>query len=331
MSWPDSRLLRWTPTHVVPSSDGTGLAVEVLGDGHDGPSVVFCHGWTLTSRSWHYQRMLAERYRLVLWDQRGHGESEPGPRDHRTIDQLGDDLHAVLQATCTDREVVLVGHSMGGMTIMSLAGGHPDVIGPWVRAVALVDTSAAYEDLTLGLPGPLVGIARNQFARQMEMMATDPAKAAHARRAGTRASKAVAKFLNYGRGVDARLVDYVEALSSSTPVEVVGDFYATLAAHDKLAALDAFARVPALVVVGEKDRLTPVSQSRTIAAAVPGSRLMVLDGAGHSTMLERPNDVNAALYDLVAGVAQHRGAPVLEHPSAPAPTTRSLVAAEVAS
>jgi pimeloyl-ACP methyl ester carboxylesterase len=331
MSWPDPRLLRWTPTQVVPSDDGTGLAVEVLGDDHRGPTVVFSHGWTLSSRSWYYQRFLAERYRLVLWDQRGHGESEPGPREHRSIDQLGEDLHAVLAATCSGRDVVLVGHSMGGMTIMSLAASHPEVIGPWVRAVALVDTSAAYEDLTLGLPAPIVRVVERGFRAQMDMMRTNPVKAERARRAGTRGSRWLAKFLNYGAGVDPRLVAFAEAMTSATPVEVVGDFYATLSTHDKLAALSTLAAVPTLVIVGEKDRLTPVSQARTIAAAIPGSRLLELAGAGHSTMLERPNDVNAALYDLVAGVAQHRDAAVLDHPAGPSPTQAALIDAGIAS
>src|SRR4051812_45356217 len=79
MSWPDPAHLRWTPTLRVPSDDGTEIAVEILGDGHPGPSVVFIHGWTFSSRSWHYQRMLAERYRLVLMDHRDQARPAPGP------------------------------------------------------------------------------------------------------------------------------------------------------------------------------------------------------------------------------------------------------------
>ena len=129
MSWPDPRRLRYTPTLRVPADDGTEIAVEILGDGHPGPTFVFTHGWTFSSRSYHYQRMLAERYRLVLMDHRGHGESDLGPRENRTVDQIGRDLGAVIEATCKDRDVILVGHSMGGMTIMSLAAHDPDLFG----------------------------------------------------------------------------------------------------------------------------------------------------------------------------------------------------------
>lgn len=312
MSWPDSRLLRWTPTLTVASSDGTRLAVEVLGDGHPGPTVVFSHGWSLSSRSWWYQRMLAERYRLVLWDQRGHGESEPGPREHRTIDQLGHDLHAVLSATCDGRDVVLVGHSMGGMTIMSLAAAHPEVLGPWVRGVALLDTAAKREEIGLGLPPAVARCADRALGRALDAAVADPARVAQRLRPGSRLSVAIARFLNYGPHVDRRLSRFAEAMTSATPFEVVADFGATLGTHDKEAALAAFAAVPTVVVVGDRDRLTPPHQARAIAAAVPGSRLVELTGAGHSTMLERPNDVNSILYDLVERVAQGSDAPHLE-------------------
>jgi pimeloyl-ACP methyl ester carboxylesterase len=301
MSWPDHRLLRWAPTMMVPSDDGTRLAVEVLGDGHPGPSIVFVHGWTLSSRSWHYQRMLAERHRLVLMDHRGHGESEPGPRAHRTVAQLGHDLHAVLAAAGGGRDVILVGHSMGGMTIMSLAASHPEVFGTTVKGVALLDTSAARQpDDTLGLPRPVARVASKLWAATLAMMSEDPARAERTRRSGSRVSVALSRWLNFGTGADRRLSRFTEALSAATPAEVVGDFWKSLDAHDLLRALPVIGRVPTLVLVGERDRLTPPAHSRIIAGSVPGARLVELRGAGHSAMLEQPEQVNAALRDLIA-------------------------------
>src|SRR4051794_41678009 len=114
MSWPDPARLRWTPTLRVPSDDDTEIAVEILGDGHPGPTIVFTHGWTFSSRSWHYQRMLAERYRLVLMDHRDHGESGMGPREHRTIDQIGRDLAAGFPPAGAGRGGVVGGGPRGG-------------------------------------------------------------------------------------------------------------------------------------------------------------------------------------------------------------------------
>ncbi len=301
MSWPDPNHLRWTPTMRVPSDDGTELAVEILGDNHPGPTLVFLHGWTFSSRSWHYQRMLAERHRLVLMDHRDHGESGTGPREHRTIEQVGRDLYAVLQATCSGRDVVLVGHSMGGMTIMALAAEHADLFGSQVKGVALLDTSAKRpEEHTFGLRGPLATLFLKQWSSSLALMVSDPEKAERARRSGSAVSVWLSGFLNLHRKSDKRLARFTEAMSAATKAQVVGDFWVDLDVHDKLKALEALADVPTLVIVGVADRLTPVSDSRIIAAAVPGSRLLELDRAGHCAMLERPEAVNAALLDLAA-------------------------------
>jgi pimeloyl-ACP methyl ester carboxylesterase len=300
MSWPDTSRLRWTPTLRVPSDDGTEIAVEILGDGHPGPTVVFTHGWTFSSRSWHYQRMLAERWRLVLMDHRDHGESGSGPRENRTVDQIGRDLAAVLDATCAGREVVLVGHSMGGMTIMSLAAQQPERFGAQVKGVALVDTSGRREpDETFGLRGPLAKPFLAQWKSALALMVSDPDKAERARRSGSAVSVAISRFLNLGRRSDKRLARFTEAMSAATKAQVVGDFWLTLDTHDKLDALKVLADIPTLVIVGDRDRLTPPKNARAIAAAVPGSQLLELHGAGHCTMLEQPAAVNGALFDLV--------------------------------
>ena len=117
---------------VVPvvASDGTALHVEVedppqgsIADREDdGLTVIFCHGYALEEDSWHYQRRdLRALGRLVFWDQRSHGRSGRGPAENATIDQLGRDLAAVIEATATTGPIILVGHSMGGMTVMSYA------------------------------------------------------------------------------------------------------------------------------------------------------------------------------------------------------------------
>jgi pimeloyl-ACP methyl ester carboxylesterase len=303
MSWPDARILRWTPTLRVPADDGVEIAVEILGDGHPGPTLVFVHGWTFSSRSWHYQRMLAERRRLVLVDHRDHGESGRGPRENRTVDQVGRDLYAVLRATCADRDVVLVGHSMGGMTVMALAAEHPELFGSQVKAVALLDTSAARDHSdAFGLRGPLAKTFTKNWATQLALMVADPAKAEGTRRSGSAISVAVSRFLNFGKKPDRRLTRFTEAMSAATPAEVVGDFWLTLDAHDKRAALATLGDVPTLVVVGDRDRLTAPAHARAIAAAVPGAKLLEVRGAGHVPMLEQPEVVNAALIELVESV-----------------------------
>ena len=123
---------------VIPltSFDGTELYVEVdeAPNAVDDLTIVFAHGFTLNQDAFHYQRTaLRGLARLVFFDQRGHGRSSLPVESPANIDQLGLDLSAVLEATAPTGPVILVGHSMGGMTIMSLAAHHPELFGPRVR------------------------------------------------------------------------------------------------------------------------------------------------------------------------------------------------------
>ena len=106
----------------------------------DAPTVVLVHGFSLSMQSWVLQRraLIHSGFRVVSYDQRGHGRSGQPALENCTVAQLGRDLAAVMDATCTSGPVVLVGHSMGGMTVMSYIGQHPDVIRERVLAVALM-------------------------------------------------------------------------------------------------------------------------------------------------------------------------------------------------
>ncbi|MFN2536531.1 MAG: alpha/beta fold hydrolase, partial [Mycobacteriales bacterium] len=123
----------------VIADDGVPLHVEEVGPDRADLTVVFCHGYTQQLAVWHYQRIaLAQEGvgKLVFWDQRSHGKSGRSAAERTTIDQLGRDLRAVLDACAPTGRVVLVGHSMGGMTIMALADQFPALFGSRVTGVA---------------------------------------------------------------------------------------------------------------------------------------------------------------------------------------------------
>ena len=109
------------------ADDGVRLSCEEIeADGKPALTVVLVHGFALDRRTWHFQRpflaaLTDPRVRVVLYDQRSHGRSERAPRESCTIEQLGHDLDAVIRALAPEGPLVLVGHSMGGMTIMALA------------------------------------------------------------------------------------------------------------------------------------------------------------------------------------------------------------------
>jgi pimeloyl-ACP methyl ester carboxylesterase len=81
---------------------------------------------------------------------------------------------------------------------------------------------------------------------------------------------------------------------------VVAQFYLALLEHDERAALEVLGQVPAVVLIGEADRLIPPRLSTDLAAAIPGAELIRVPGAGHVVILERPDIVNDAIDSLIA-------------------------------
>src|SRR5215813_7494868 len=146
----------------VLADDGVPLHAEIDGPDDAPVTIIFCHGYALSQDVWHYQRRdLAPAGRLVFWDQRGHGRSGLSSPDHSRISQLGADLYAVLMATVPGpTPVVLVGHSMGGMTIMALARRHPELFGTKVIGAVLISAAASDVDPTALVPLPLRPIVR---------------------------------------------------------------------------------------------------------------------------------------------------------------------------
>lgn len=282
----------------VETDDGVRLAVDVEEPPDPAYAVVFAHGWVLNRHSWHYQReALSGRAVLVAYDQRGHGASSTGPGAGHTIERLGADLRAVIEAAVPPGlPIVLVGHSMGGMTIMGLAAGHPELFGDRIKAVALVSTSAG----RLGEGGALPGPVRRMTPLVLDRMRAR-ARLVDARPAiKERANLPVTRYVAFGPKARHDHVRFVNRMIADTPTEVMVGFFHGMMAHDKLAALTALDRVRTLVMVGTHDRLTTPVHARRIAEAVPGARLVVVPGAGHMLAMERPETVNRELTALIA-------------------------------
>src|SRR6266581_3338317 len=148
--------LRGRPLTVL-TEDGVALHVELNGPSAAPVSVVFCHGYTLNQDCWHFQRRDLSDHRLVFWDQRDHGRSGRSAAGSGSIGQLGTDLKAVIDAAAPGPgPVVLVGHSMGGMTIMALADQYPGLFGTKVVGAVLVSTAArGLEGGSPWMPAPI--------------------------------------------------------------------------------------------------------------------------------------------------------------------------------
>ncbi len=289
--------------HVV-ADDGVALHVEEVGAADADVTLVFCHGYTQDLAVWHYQRQaLAEDNpgKLVFWDQRSHGRSGRSAPERSTIDQLGLDLRAVIEATAPRGRVVLVGHSMGGMTIMALADAHPELFGTRVVGVALLSTSTGkLAQAAFGLPAVVTPVGTKVLPWLTRGIRRQPKVFEKGRRLGTDLAFLATRRYAFGtKDVSPALVEFVERMTANTPVDVIAEFYDTFIDHDKLAALGVLGDVETVVLVGSRDVVTPPDHSRVMADAVPEAQLVVIEGAGHMVQLERAPLVTLHLRALV--------------------------------
>ncbi len=293
-------------TSSVTADDGVRLYCEEI-EPTGGPAdltVVLVHGMALDRRTWHYQRqslaaLAGPQLRLVLYDLRSHGRSERAPRESCTIEHLGRDLDSVIRALAPDGPLVLVGHSMGGMTIMALAEENPELFAERVAGVALMATSAG-EVASAGLRGTLLS-RHNPFTRALGLVArVQPGLVEGLRRATGDIVRTVTGSVAFGdRNVAPWLVDLVDTMISANALDALTDFVDTLGTHDRIAALPALTTCELLVLAGDADRVIPVSHSVRIAAELPAAELVRLPGVGHLPMLEQPGPTDEALIGLV--------------------------------
>ena len=288
----------------VTADDGVDLHVEI----QDAPgatlTVVFCHGYLLNSASWDVQRsMLAGKVRVVLWDHRGHGRSGWGSPPNATIDQVGRDLFAVIRAAVPRGRIVLVGHSMGGMAILALAQSHPGMFGGRVVGVVLCSTSAGgLSTITAGLPQITAKFMHRLVPATLTRLRRHARLVDGARRSAGGATYLITWPYLYGSRVPRPVARLTTRLMASVPIQVIAEFYAELVRYDLHAVLPALGRVPVLVMVGERDLITPIAHAEALVAAIPHAKLVQVPGAGHLLVLERPREVGEQVLGLITRV-----------------------------
>jgi pimeloyl-ACP methyl ester carboxylesterase len=299
----------------VAADDGVTLSVEEVdpvGGGRPELTVVLVHGFALSRRCWHFQRrdlarLSGPRVRQVLFDLRCHGRSSRGASASCTIDQLAKDLSAVLRAVVPDGPIVLIGHSMGGMTIMALAEQEPELFEDRVCGVVLIATSAG-EVGRRGLPRTLLS-RYNPVTRGVGRLADwRPGLVELIRAAGGGITRRAIRSLAFGhRDVSPGLVDFMLEMLNVTPVRVLTDFVGTFNTHNRYAALAGLRHAHVRVIHGDEDLITPFPHAERIAAELPDAELVRAKGAGHMVMLEQPQLVNDHITMLLQQCAYGRG------------------------
>ena len=280
-------------------SDDVRLHVEASGPADAEVTAILLHGWTLDGRSWHRQladvrKRFGDRVRVVTYDARGHGRSSCMALRTATLAQLGDDLAAVVDEVAPAGPVVLVGHSMGGMTVMEYAHRHPDQFAARVAGLVFVSTTAEGHTHTVyGLSPRIARLIRLAETTGAGVLARCGSwRPPHAL---LRALRPSIRWMLFGDRCDPADIRLVTSAVAHASLRSIGGFRASIGAQHRLDTLAELAHLPAAALVGDRDRLTPPPCAESIAGALPATELTVCPGAGHMLMMERPDEVNGAL------------------------------------
>ncbi len=300
------------PDHerVVITDDGVALHVEIddpRGESSEQapastPTVVFCHGYTHDLGVWVLQRRALRDAgcRVVLWDLRGHGRSGEGGEDDYTIARTGEDLATVIDEAAPDGPIMLIGHSMGAMSIMSLAGRRPDLFRERVIGAAFISTSAGdLDSIDFGLGRRLGTVVHRLGPAAVTRLSTRPGVVQGARSAGRGAEEYLVHRYSFATQVPLAVVRWTADMIFRTKLDVIGAFFRHLAEHDERAALATFIGVETLVVHGAQDRVIPVRHAKQIVDAIPGCEYVEVSPAGHVLLMEHPDLVNDELLALI--------------------------------
>lgn len=279
----------------VTTADGARLRVHAYGP-PDGDVIVFVHGWSCCLEYWNPQiHAFARDHRVIAFDQRGHGASTLGSCRF-DAEQLADDLSDVLDAALpAGRKAVLVGHSMGGITIQAWAKFHPEQVRQRASAALLATTAAgdiAVETRVLPLFNDIVPapawLGRALFGRPVPFPPGAPVRGIFKARLMNR--HATADQVDFGLSIARSCRPLVRAKFALALIE--------LEIHGAAANL----RVPTTVVAGAYDKLLPESMSRGIADELQAEgnldRYAVL-ATGHLVNLEAAPEFNAEVRRLV--------------------------------
>jgi pimeloyl-ACP methyl ester carboxylesterase len=271
----------------VPRPDGTVLQVEFYGP-EDGQPIILSHGWGPNSTIWYYaKRQLSDRFRVIVWDLPGLGKSSKPKNNDYSLEKYARDLEAVV-ALVGDKPVILLGHSMGGMVILTFCRLFPDHLKRRVASLILVDTTYT---------NPVKTSIFSKFLRLVQKPLLEPLLYLTI---GLSPLLWLMNWLSYLNG----LLHISVELSGFKGTETRGqlDFSALLSAlswpavlargtlamfkYEETATLSTI-NVPVLLVVGASDIATKPAASIRMKAELPQADLVMLKPGGHMSLMEQ--------------------------------------------
>jgi pimeloyl-ACP methyl ester carboxylesterase len=280
----------------IASPTGSSLYVETHGPA-GAPPIVFTHGWGMDSTFWHYAKQdLGDRFRLVLWDLPGLGKSKPGGKAAISLEAFAADLATLVEVTGRQR-AVLVGHSIGGMTIQTLIRDTPQIQNR-LAGLVLLDTTYTNPLRTMILSGLARALQRPVLEPAMKLMIPlQPLVRLSQWQSYLSGWAHLSHRLGFGAFVTRSQLDHAALLSTRNPPAVLARGNLAMFHWDATGALSLL-RIPALVIGGDKDIITKLEANRTIADQTDMAQLQVVQGANHMGPMERADIYNQMIADF---------------------------------
>ena len=266
------------------------------GKGQEDRTVILTHGYCLTEAVWHYQkRGLADApFGLVTWDLPGHGASPPAAPGRLTLAQTVDALARVVDGYGPG-DVVLAGHSLGGVISLGYLIRHADVAAERVKGLILVSTPVQHFARAAAGRWPGASLeARALGGVVQSVVESDLFDRVMARDVGTEEISALSYRLvrwGFGHQPSPTQVRFIRDVIASVPPDVRADTFRIMTGWDFTPYLSRIT-VPTLVVIGNRDRLVAPAESRDLVDRLPTGEALVFADAGHAAFLERPNRFN---------------------------------------
>jgi pimeloyl-ACP methyl ester carboxylesterase len=272
---------------VLDAPDGSRLHVEFDGPA-DGPVLVLTHGWALDSDAWYsVRRELARTYRLVLWDLPGLGRSSQ-PADHRySVERLAEDLRTVIAQT-GDAPVTLVGHSIGGMMMLTLARLHPDLLRSKIRGMVLMDTTHTWPLKTV-VGGGLMRVLRWPLIEPLLLLTivlSPLIRLSNFMSYLNGTSHIVNRLTSLSGNVTREQLDFASRYNVKDTPSVIAKGLRAVLRWDE-SATPAAIQVPVRAITGDVDKLTKPEAGQEISRLAPNADFVKLVPAGHNGLIEQ--------------------------------------------
>jgi len=286
---------------MVSGASGAQLYVEQLGP-RNAPVIILTHGWAMDSTIWFYaKRDLSKQFHVICWDLPGMGKSKPASPSSIGLTEFAQDLRSVI-ALAGDRKVVLVGHSIGGMTIQTLARDEPAFFNAHVAGAVLVNTTYTNPLKTMILSGLAQAIRWPLLEPIMRVgIVLQPLVWLSAWQSYLSGSSHVANRLGFGKYVTHSQLNHTTLLSTRN---APGNINRGNLAMFRWDATGAMAEVtpPLLVLSGSVDIVTKPEAGERIALNRPETISTTIDGVNHMGFLELAPVYNQAIAEFAASV-----------------------------